>query len=115
MEGWIARARTESKRWRRKRRRWVLEVLKKGKTILDMVAELGVNEKTVYRYLKTPGVQARIKEYLRELAKRLKQEDEERRKSWRARHANIYQFNHQHFFFHKKKADSILALHSIIT
>lgn len=51
---------SEAKRWRRKRRRRVVELWKEGKTILDMAADLGVNEKTVDRGLKTSGVQAMI-------------------------------------------------------
>jgi predicted DNA-binding transcriptional regulator YafY len=51
---------SEAKRWRRKRRHRVVVLWKEGKTILDMAADLGVNEKTVDRDLKTSVVQAMI-------------------------------------------------------
>lgn len=51
---------SEVKRRRRKGRRWVVVLWKEGEKILGMAADLGVNEKTVDRGLKTCGVQARI-------------------------------------------------------
>ena len=68
---------SEAKRRRWDRRRQVYELWKQNLTIHDMASRLGVNEKTVDRDLKTPGVQAKMKQHLRDQEKEYKKQHQE--------------------------------------
>jgi len=68
---------SEAKRRRWDRRRQVFEFWKQNLTIADMASRLGVDEKTVDRDLKTPGVQEKMRQHLRDLEKEYQKQHQE--------------------------------------